>query len=105
MSQLRRRNIADSKPAPQGTQPNSDATQSNRLAAFVTLKSVLIFSSLAISACFWIYTQVSPASVSCYAICSRSGKRVYTVDDNYPTVQCLVIQDEFIVDIGSLGTL
>ena len=51
----------------------------------------------------WFHTQVPPDSVNCYAICSRSGARVYTVDDANPTVQCLVVQDEFIVDTGSLG--
>ncbi|KAI9572099.1 amidohydrolase family-domain-containing protein [Boletus coccyginus] len=62
----------------------------------------LIFSSLAVSAFFWVYKRVPLASVNSYAICSRSGARVYTVDDDNPTAQCLVIQDEFIVDTGSL---
>lgn len=102
MSELRRRHIADSIPAPRRT---SHATQSSPPGAFITPKSVLIFSSLAISAFLWFYTQVPPASVDCFAICSRAGKRVYTVDDDNPTVQCLVVQDGFIVDTGSLGAL
>lgn len=105
MSELRRRNIADSIPAQKRTQTNSDATQSSLPSASVALKTVLIFLSLSVSAFFWRYTQVPPASVNCYAICSRSGARIYTVDDANHIVQCFVIQDEFIVDIGSLGAL
>ena len=105
MSELRRRNIADSTPVPRRVQTSSDATQSSLPSASVALKRVLVFSSLAISAgaFFWFYTQVQPASVNCYAICSRSGARVYTVDDVDPAVQCLVIRNQFIVDTGSLG--
>lgn len=106
MSHLRRRtNIADSIPAPERTRTNTDATQSSFPSASVVLNSVLIFSSLAVSAFFWVYKRVPLASVNSYAICSRSGARVYTVDDDNPTAQCLVIQDEFIVDTGSLGAV
>lgn len=108
MSELRRRNIADSTPAQRRTQleTNSDVTQISSLpSASVALKTVLIFLSLSASTFFWFYTQVPPASVNCYAICSRSGARIYTVDDANNIVQCLVIQDELIVDIGSLGAL
>ena len=103
MSELRRRNIADPIPAAKGTRTNGDATQGSAPSASVPLKRVVVFSALAISIFFWFYIQVPPASVNCYAVCSRSGARVYTVDDVNSTVQCLVIQDEFIVDIGSLG--
>ncbi|KAF8441416.1 amidohydrolase family-domain-containing protein [Boletus edulis BED1] len=104
MSQkLRRRNIADSIPAPNETrsQTSIDATQSSLSTSSIAL-SVLIVSSLVTSALFWLYTQVPPASVDAYAVCSRFGQRVYTVDDDNSAVQCLVIRDEFIVDTGSL---
>ncbi|KAG8213763.1 amidohydrolase family-domain-containing protein [Butyriboletus roseoflavus] len=100
MSELRRRNVADS--IQKRTQTNNDATQSVLPSTSVALKMVLVVSCLSVSAFFWFYTQVPLTSLNRYAICSRSGARIYTVDDANPTVQCLVIQDEFIVDTGSL---
>ncbi|KAH7915226.1 amidohydrolase family-domain-containing protein [Hygrophoropsis aurantiaca] len=66
--------------------------------------STLIFlTSCALSAA-WLFspTTVSPSPAS-YAICSRKGSAVYTVDEDNSVVQCLVIQQSFIVDTGSLG--
>lgn len=103
MSELRRRNIADSILAEKRTQINSDATQSALPSTSVVPKTVLIVSCLLVCAFFWLYTLAPPTSLNRYAICSRSGARIYTVEDANPTVQCFVIQDEFIVDTGSLG--
>lgn len=43
-----------------------------------------------------------PAS---YALCSRTGKGVYTVDAKNTQQQCLVVHEERIVDTGYLGQL
>ncbi|KAG6335056.1 hypothetical protein ID866_4034 [Astraeus odoratus] len=44
-------------------------------------------------------TQVSDD----YAVCSMSNK-IYTVDDAYPNVQCIVVRDDHIADVGDLGS-
>jgi hypothetical protein len=38
-----------------------------------------------------------------YALCSRSGAHIYTVDPDFPRVQCMVIQGAHIVDVGAIG--
>ena len=38
-----------------------------------------------------------------YALCSRSGANIYTVDPDYPRVQCMVVQGSYIVDVGAIG--
>ena len=38
-----------------------------------------------------------------YALCSRSGAHIYTVDPDYPRVQCMVVQGSQIVDVGAIG--
>jgi hypothetical protein len=38
-----------------------------------------------------------------YALCSRSGSHIYTVDPDYPRVQCMVVQGSYIVDVGTIG--
>jgi hypothetical protein len=38
-----------------------------------------------------------------YALCSRSGSHIYTVDPDYPRAQCMVVQGSYIVDVGTMG--
>jgi len=38
-----------------------------------------------------------------YALCSRSGAHIYTVDPDFPRVQCMVVQGSHIVDVGAIG--
>ncbi|KAN0114100.1 Amidohydrolase family domain containing protein [Russula decolorans] len=37
-----------------------------------------------------------------YALCSRSGANIYTVDPNYRRAQCMVVQGSYIVDVGAI---
>ncbi|KAH9998500.1 amidohydrolase family-domain-containing protein [Russula compacta] len=37
-----------------------------------------------------------------YALCSRSGTHIYTVDPDYPRAQCMVVQGSHIVDVGAI---
>ncbi|KAN0134017.1 Amidohydrolase family domain containing protein [Lactarius tabidus] len=37
-----------------------------------------------------------------YALCSRSGSHIYTVDPDYPRAQCMVVQGSYIVDVGTM---
>lgn len=38
-----------------------------------------------------------------YALCSRSGANIYTVDPDFPRAQCMVVQGSYIVDVGAIG--
>jgi hypothetical protein len=38
-----------------------------------------------------------------YALCSRSGAHIYTVDPDFPRAQCMVVQGSYIVDVGAIG--
>ncbi|KAH9994002.1 amidohydrolase family-domain-containing protein [Russula vinacea] len=38
-----------------------------------------------------------------YALCSRSGAHIYTVDTAYPRAQCMVVQGSYIVDVGAIA--
>ena len=38
-----------------------------------------------------------------YALCSREDVSIYTVDDADSVVQCIVIQDDIIVNTGPIG--
>lgn len=38
-----------------------------------------------------------------YALCSRGGPKIYTVDDNNSKAECLVIQGSIIIDVGRKG--
>ena len=40
---------------------------------------------------------------STYALCSRSGAQIYTVDEANPHVQCLAVFDSYFVGVGNLG--
>lgn len=47
-------------------------------------------------------TSVLPQS---YALCSRSGNGIYVVDVNNAQIECIVVENAHIVDIGSLETI
>ncbi|KDR67040.1 hypothetical protein GALMADRAFT_258710 [Galerina marginata CBS 339.88] len=40
-----------------------------------------------------------------YALCSKEGKRIHTVDDHNTLVECILISDSNIVDSGDLATI
>ncbi|KIK82213.1 hypothetical protein PAXRUDRAFT_832349 [Paxillus rubicundulus Ve08.2h10] len=66
------------------------------------IRDFILLLSLASFLALWFCKGRPAVLASNYAVCSRVGAKVYTVDDNNPTVQCLVVRDEFIVDTGSL---
>ncbi|OAX36092.1 hypothetical protein K503DRAFT_695783 [Rhizopogon vinicolor AM-OR11-026] len=70
--------------------------------SFGFARLVILVLSLAASAT-WLLSSKEPSPLSdSYAVCSRSGARVYTVDEAVPNVQCLVVDESFIMDSGSL---
>lgn len=66
----------------------------------------LFLVSVALS-CFALlfYRKQEVALSESYVLCSRSGQRIYTVDDSGSRVQCIAVHYSEIVDTGSLGQL
>lgn len=66
------------------------------------------FLKLLITACLvtfsWMHTSSSSSKVlsSSYAICSRRGRAIYTVDSKSSTAQCLLVHGSRILGTGSL---
>jgi hypothetical protein len=51
----------------------------------------------------FLYTVQQPPLPESYAVCSRTGNRLYTVDDEGSQVQCLAVHNSLILATGSLG--
>lgn len=63
--------------------------------------TVLIFVSLV--GVTWILSRSgSVSSQESYALCSRDGAKIYTVDEHDYKVQCIVVHGHLIVDRGTL---
>ncbi|TRM69760.1 amidohydrolase family-domain-containing protein [Schizophyllum amplum] len=59
-------------------------------------------AALAVS-CIAIYiSKQAPLKDGPYALCSREGKNIYTVDQENSRVQCIVVDGAYVVDSGSL---
>ena len=69
------------------------------------LTRLLYTSSAILSILFLTYVskQERTPLPDAYALCSRSGPHIYTVDPDYPRAQCMVVQGSHIVDVGSIG--
>jgi hypothetical protein len=65
---------------------------------FATWSLIIAAISISFAATLSTY-RTSPDA---YAICSEQDK-IYTVDANNNRVQCIVVQDAYITDIGSLS--
>jgi len=64
-----------------------------------------LFGSLAIALGIYVASKTRATTVpESYAICSKKGNKVYTVDDENSQTQCVVVSGAYIVDTGSLGT-
>ena len=65
-----------------------------------------LLCAFVISVIFLIYRHVAMKDHSVspsYAICSRDGPWIYTVDEANSRTQCLVVRDSYIVDTGTSG--
>jgi hypothetical protein len=58
---------------------------------------------LALLGAVWATVRSSSFGTDIHALCSPDGDRIYTVDGNNTSVQCVVVRDSHIVDTGSLG--
>ncbi|TFY79694.1 hypothetical protein EWM64_g4319 [Hericium alpestre] len=67
------------------------------------LTRLLYFLSAAFALCYLIYFRSRPTFVTdAYALCSKDGAMIYTVDPDRPQVQCMLVLDKRIEYIGSL---
>lgn len=72
--------------------------------SFLSNKTRIFMVSVAIScAVFFFYRKQQILLPESYALCSRSGQNIYTVDHFNSRVQCVVVHRSEIVDTGSLG--
>ena len=65
-----------------------------------------LLCAFVLSVIFLVYRHVAmkDRSVSpTYAICSRDGSWIYTVDEANSRTQCLVVRGSYIVDTGTSG--
>jgi hypothetical protein len=65
--------------------------------SFLILVPILVLS-------IYIYftSQSSTALSDTYALCSRDGNNIYTVDEKNSRTQCIVVHGSYIVDTGTL---
>ncbi|KAF8230148.1 hypothetical protein L208DRAFT_1438505 [Tricholoma matsutake] len=63
---------------------------------------VILFLILALSIYAYFASKSSKALSNSYALCSRDGNKIYTVDDMNTQTQCIVVHDSYIVDTGAL---
>jgi hypothetical protein len=68
-------------------------------------RACIFLASIASScALFLLYSKQQQAHLPpSYALCSRAGNQIYTVDDAGSQVQCLAVHNSHIVATGSLG--
>lgn len=65
----------------------------------------LVIASGILAMLSWIYTHSDrdDRSRDTYVICSSSGRKIYTVDNENSNAQCMIVHDEHILDTGDLG--
>ncbi|KIJ67588.1 hypothetical protein HYDPIDRAFT_149313 [Hydnomerulius pinastri MD-312] len=103
MSELRKRQNS-SPPSPPGSEHVPAKANGGKVHQIsYTRRNLIFLVSLALSLAFWYYPNGPAALSESYAVCSRTGAKIYTVDDNNTVLQCLVVRDALIVDTGSLA--
>jgi hypothetical protein len=60
--------------------------------------------SLALPTLFLLFSSHARSSSKTYALCSREGAKIYTVDEA-KQVQCILVHGAYVVDTGTLGEL
>jgi hypothetical protein len=62
-----------------------------------------IILGVIVALCAYTYLASHTAALSnLYALCSRDGSNIYTVDERNSQTQCIVVHGSYIVDTGSL---
>lgn len=83
-------------PAPHSSKERN-GTQLTRLLFIISTGLSLVYLAF--------FTRQQAPLPDAYALCSRDGQYIYTVDPVKPKVQCIVVQDSEIFDTGSIGML
>jgi hypothetical protein len=105
MADLRQRTVSTEKSSmsteKQKTQDNGTSIRARSSISGYWHALLCIVSTCA----FFLLFKSTPLAVSptSYAVCSREGPRIYTLDDSNPLTQCLVVQGSHIADSGTLG--
>jgi len=63
---------------------------------------VILVGILALVIYAYLASQSSTALSDSYALCSREGNSIYTVDEKNSQTQCIVVHGSYIVDTGAL---
>lgn len=63
----------------------------------------LFFGAVALSALAFYTSRDATQHTSSYALCSKTSKDIFTVDELNSKVQCIVIHESYIVDSGDFG--
>ncbi|KAG6813680.1 hypothetical protein H0H92_008528 [Tricholoma furcatifolium] len=90
---------------PSAKLPNgTGAAQKNVASSSSKFSSQLWLATLVLLISIFIFIDPRPLKVvsDSYALCSKDGNKVYTVDSENSRTQCIVIQGSFIADRGSL---
>jgi hypothetical protein len=65
---------------------------------------ILLAIACTTSVSFFFYSGTSYYEPSgTYGICTKTGANIYTVDDSLPRAECVVVRDQHIAAVGSLG--
>ncbi|KAF8070294.1 amidohydrolase family-domain-containing protein [Lyophyllum atratum] len=67
---------------------------------FAKLTPQFFISSIVLLISAYLFSSTKASNS--YALCSREGNKVYTVDAQNAQTQCIVVQGSYIVDLGSL---
>ncbi|KAI9442272.1 amidohydrolase family-domain-containing protein [Lactarius indigo] len=104
MADLRFRSNSTS-PKPVAQKATDGYSRPSASAPRTHLLTRLLYTSSAILSllCLAYVSRQEPTLLpDAYALCSRSGAHIYTVDPDYPRAQCMVVQGSYIVDVGAI---
>jgi hypothetical protein len=108
MSALRQRFFHGRRPSQDKANVDSGSTTSHTHSGSTGRWRALL-CAVSLSVIFLMYrrfaTTESGTASPFYAICSRDGPWIYTVDRTDNRTQCLVVRGSVIADTGTLGTL
>ncbi|EIM82980.1 uncharacterized protein STEHIDRAFT_102473 [Stereum hirsutum FP-91666 SS1] len=80
----------------------SPKAQAQSKSSLITAQRVLWACSVSLAALYFIFLHARESSLrDTYAVCSKEGPNIYTVDPANPRVQCLVVDGKTILDTGS----
>jgi hypothetical protein len=63
---------------------------------------IILVGILALAIYAYLASRSSMALSESYALCSRDGNNIYTVDEKNSQTQCIVVHGSYIIDTGAL---